>query len=764
MESGSDIHRFSADRPIKLLDDDLLGRRSFSESLAKALQTWKGRDSLVIALYGVWGCGKSSVKNMAIDAMRQFGSGSLEIVEFNPWQWAGQKGLLEAFFKEVAVALGKADKSRAGKKRANKWRFYGALLKTGSTLFSGLSTGLPWLLLIVSALGLGAFLYEAHWFQTLSAIILFICLVGTGLFKWGGKLSEQLANLFSFYSEMQTKSLEEIKNELKKEIADLENPVLVVIDDIDRLSKEETRLLMQLVKANADFPNIVYLLIFQRDIVEKNLESSNLSGKEYLEKIVQVPFDIPQADQIKIERVLFSGLDRILEEDKKVLQRFDQTRWGNLFFGGLRPYFRTLRNTYRFLSTLSFHISLLKGDIAFEVNPIDIIALEVLRLFEPNVYAAIAQNKTILANIYQRDEHREEAKDAVNSIIERASGEYKEYVQEIIKQVFPTIEWVLGGSGYGSGFSEKWIQDLRVCHPDVFSRYFQLTIPERDLSQSELEDIISKSKDRKLLRDKFLALQERELIDVALNRLDPYKEKIPIKNALSFVTALLDMADNLPTDKAGFFDIGPHTHASRIVYWYLKQESDPEKRGKILYDSLSMSEGLSLGASLILTEEQRREKKRNPEDYLVSDNQLEKLKELFVSKVQHLATETPQWMVDNQDLVGILYRWLRWGDPKKVKKWIDEFTKVENNLLVFLTRMTREVKSHGLGDHVYRIRYEIDLKNVEDFIPLETVMQRLSSINADKVEDEEKRAIKAFEKAVRLREEGKSGDFPLDDD
>ena len=51
--------------------------------------------------------------------------------------------------------------------------------------------------------------------------------------------------------------------------------------------------LFTVIKAVADFPNIVYLLAFDEEIVANTLGKS---GKDYLEKIVQVSFDLPLPD------------------------------------------------------------------------------------------------------------------------------------------------------------------------------------------------------------------------------------------------------------------------------------------------------------------------------------------------------------------------------------------------------------------------------------------------------------------------------------
>src|SRR3990172_2467603 len=103
MTDKSTKHKFSADRPIISRTDDLLGVSGFAESLAASIKGWTGRDSLVVALYGPWGSGKTSIKNLAIESLRSDKDHCLSIVEFNPWKWAGQAQLAEGFFQEIGV-------------------------------------------------------------------------------------------------------------------------------------------------------------------------------------------------------------------------------------------------------------------------------------------------------------------------------------------------------------------------------------------------------------------------------------------------------------------------------------------------------------------------------------------------------------------------------------------------------------------------------------------------------------------------------------
>ena len=74
----------SADRPIERKSEDRLSRSTFAEGLRSAVIGWKGNDSRVIALFGPWGTGKTSVKNLMLEGVT---ADQMLVVEFNPWFW-----------------------------------------------------------------------------------------------------------------------------------------------------------------------------------------------------------------------------------------------------------------------------------------------------------------------------------------------------------------------------------------------------------------------------------------------------------------------------------------------------------------------------------------------------------------------------------------------------------------------------------------------------------------------------------------------------
>jgi predicted KAP-like P-loop ATPase len=737
-------HPFAADRPIASRAEDLLGRVGFADSLASAIKGWRGKESLVLALYGPWGSGKSSIKNMVLESLDSTGADSPLIVEFNPWQWSGQDQLAEAFFQEIGLLLGRSDGSEDGKRRAANWRTYGTYLMLGASLTKSLKTILPLLGLPGSGIA---------------------DLLAKGLEQSGAVVQEGSKGLEDREAAHQ-RTLAEIKKELYDSLKALEKPILVVLDDIDRLTPEEIRLLFQLVKANADFPNLIYLLLFQREIVERSLDSSpSISGQEFLEKIVQVGFDIPRIERTRLEKVLYTGLDELLA-DEKVNKHFDKKRWGNLFLGGLRPYFQTLRDVYRYLATLSFHVSVFRSTGSFEVNPVDLIALEVLRVFEPAVYQRLSDAKLELTDLQGRRERvasvEAQMRGIVESLVNQASETNRPQVREIVKQLFPPAEWVFGGPGYGSGFEERWFRELRVCHPNVFDRYFHLTIPEGDISQADLDRLLSLIGDREGLATEFRALNRRRLLGVTMDRLEDYKEKIDLQHAVPFVTALLDIGDELPEDRGGFFSISPEMHASRIIYWHLKQGKDKGKRGQILKEAMKATTGLYLPIMTASHEGNEEKRKKDPDAFNVTDADLKELQQLCVEKIKQ-AAETGS-LGTHPKMLYILYRWREWSSPDKPREWIERLIESREGVLSFLTACLQRSTSHWMSDYVSQEQWRINLKTVEDFVPVDTLEKKVAELSDENLSDKEQKAVKAFQKAIKRRQEGKPDEDWRDDD
>lgn len=243
----------SADRASADPKAGRLGYAPFAKRLAESILQLSGAEGHVIALYGPWGCGKTTMLNYV---RHYVGEGTatenLIVVPFNPWWFAEGEDLIRAFFSQLGARL------KGHKEFSSKIR--GKLAD-----FAELVSEVP--------------LPQTGWAKTASRAL-----------------------------RPKMKDIAKLKGELSNALDKQGQRILVVIDDIDRLTSEEIRQVFRVVKAVADFPKVTYLMAFDKRVVASSLqELQGGSGEDYLEKIVQVPFELPLVDRTSIRSFFSKG-------------------------------------------------------------------------------------------------------------------------------------------------------------------------------------------------------------------------------------------------------------------------------------------------------------------------------------------------------------------------------------------------------------------------------------------------------------------------
>jgi predicted KAP-like P-loop ATPase len=287
-----------ADNPIESSDQDELGRVRVAETLAREILSLDASAGCVVGILGPWGSGKTSLLNLMRGDLKK-SDRDLAILEFNPWMFSGTDELLQTFFIEVGAQFrGRTDRLA---ELANDIEAYGEIVA-------------PLRLLPV----IGVWVERAR-----SAI----AAVKKALERRKGGA---LAN----------------RKRLAEKLAALQTPIVLVIDDIDRLHTEEIREIFKLVRLTASFPNIIYVLAFDRHRVETALSEEGLNGRDYLEKILQVAYDIPAIPPVILTRSLTTAIDASLK-DIDDHGPFDRAAWPDVLFEIVRPLIRNVRDVRR---------------------------------------------------------------------------------------------------------------------------------------------------------------------------------------------------------------------------------------------------------------------------------------------------------------------------------------------------------------------------------------------------------------------------------
>ncbi|HEX72194.1 MAG TPA: hypothetical protein ENN65_02650, partial [Candidatus Hydrogenedentes bacterium] len=245
------------DLPITKVNEDLYERGHFARHLASCLLLPEGAPSIVVGIEGKWGEGKTSCINM----IRQILSENKEkpiIVDYAPWLISTLDSLIEGFFVQLAATVGTSVK--------------GVRATTATT--------------------------KILQFAKMLAPIKLV----PGVEPWGSiveRIISSVGNATQAGINLMDLSLQARKEDLQQHLGKLRRPIVVIIDDIDRLPPEHVRTVFQMLKAVTDFPRVAYLVAYDPDPVFQALSYNGIyDGRLYLEKLVQVSYPIPRISYI----------------------------------------------------------------------------------------------------------------------------------------------------------------------------------------------------------------------------------------------------------------------------------------------------------------------------------------------------------------------------------------------------------------------------------------------------------------------------------
>ncbi|MFN7114649.1 MAG: P-loop NTPase fold protein [Alphaproteobacteria bacterium] len=680
------------DQPIQEPKEDLFGIDPFAQALARSVLKMSSPVGSVIALNGPWGSGKSSVVNLVLHHLQEaVDKGDLKIIRFNCWWFRGEEALALAFFRDLYAGIGPSLSKRFKKLMP---KLGAQLLRTGSIIEAAAET--------MGAGGLGK--------------------IASGSMGWLGSLISQ------------DESVEGLHAELSRMLAEQKKRFLVIIDDIDRLSPEEALLIFRLVKSVGRLPNVMYLLVYDRPLAEKIVsERFPSEGPHYLEKIVQASFEIPEPQQEDLHRQLLSHIEAVCGHpgDSNIV------RFMNLFNDIVAHEIKAPRDATR----LGYTLTVTWPSIAGQVDIGDFVALEALRLFQPQLYRALRQNKLLLCekgvNYYasSRDQAAKYDEVFLTSIPEAARARYKRGLYRL----FPHLESIWSNVHYSS--TDEWERQRRVCSKSHFDSYFRFSISPDAVPQQEIDELIRRAEDRPFIRSKLqAALQVKRKSGgtksaLLLEGMTLHAQDIPLEKARPLLETVFALADELHTDAdlAGAFSVGSN---ELRIHWLLRKltldrTSLPQRSAIFMAACRQASLGWIVDFTSSAYSGYHPREGREPEteeNCLVTRADLDELVPMALEKIRTSAADDS--LLQCRGLHSILFRWREFANDGGAEARVWTSSKLDNDEMVahFAKIFTSHSWTHTMSDTVTRRTVRAAVSGLDDIIDRTRFRQRLEEI------------------------------------
>lgn len=326
------------DVAITKAEEDRLGYTLFADRIVRTVNTFTDFESFYFAICGSWGIGKTSILNLVRNQIKK--EDKFIIIDYNPWNIIDKEKQIEDFFYLLKTKINDDSKDIRLKKQINKY---------AKSLINSVE---PRTLL-------GRFVKN---------------ILNTN--------ENQQKYSISYQKEL-------LHNYLKNNYYG--KPVLVIIDDLDRLTNSETCLILKLIRELAGLPNIYYLVAFDKEQIVHaiNTKFKFSSGEKYLRKFFQLQWNVPVPTKDIIRNFMLDKLKQ-RKDIKEKLEKND-IYYEKMFDNCLYKYVKNYRDVI-----IVYNSFYQRYENQQYLNIVDLLALTIYELFYSKLYDFIRLHQSDL--------------------------------------------------------------------------------------------------------------------------------------------------------------------------------------------------------------------------------------------------------------------------------------------------------------------------------------------------------------------------------
>ena len=622
------------DLPIRTSGEDKLGYGPFAKTVAECIRGINKPYGNVIAIHGPWGVGKSSLVELVQRELENLASEEpgkeLIVIPFNSWCYRTEEGVIAGFFKEFHSGLTKNDEKNndhGDKVVQEELKNLAAAIGTSSVLYAS----------------------DIEVNPTVSkSIIDAIC-------SWFQKRNIQKSS----------ESIETLQQKIGDELKNLKHRILIVIDDVDRLSPEEAMAVFRLIKSVGKIENVIYLLSYDRDVTEKMIKQDYYcEGSHYLEKIVQASFDLPNPRKKDLIAMLESRLKNIFGDlflNKRSMIN-DRTRKIVI------PEIKTPRDVHRLANVISVTYPAVQLDVDFG----DFISIETIRIFHPNIYKEIRDLKYSLTVPRGQLSNEENVLNRIR-ISCKDSNANIDKIMDALKLLFPNMNdnrsLIERARSITDGNQKK-----RIYSPLHFDTYFRFSVSEDIVSTAEFQEFVGNVSNKIFVEKKLDRIKnpdtayDPEKISFLLDKMSYDIGHFKSDDILPFLITLYGIESSFPLrDRLSIVELTTKLILDR------RHDIDVLNAMRTICDIAPLDLLLELCSWVFLNRYPEQDKEVGEERDLFENEDVEKIRDATLKKIRSAFADDS--ILDYNRIFIILLRW------KDITNEEDEISRMTKDML-----------------------------------------------------------------------------------
>lgn len=709
------IH-LDSDRALQNEEEDKFGFAGMAERLSPSIIEASKGDGIVIGLEGKWGSGKTSLLNFLRAELATSQDEGVYTITIAPWLNGDTSSLvtsllapMTAILKENEDKISQAEGGQAKVRVAE----VGQLLRTygpktarrAASIANVVGYLLPGAQLVGEAIGASATVAE----QVLPA----------------------------------ETTPSELKQEIGRKIEGLNIGFVVILDDLDRLEPEQAVEVVRLVRSVADFPRVVYLMCYDREILAHALKTGLKveDGDLFLQKIVQLTFKIPLPEPFDLRT-------QFLEEAKIIYSEVMGSEVEGAILNDLKSAvdrqgvgLSTPREVKLSLNGIRFVFPQVKYDVYFP----DFCRLHLIKTTNYKLYQWLeeylsARSVLVTGDATISSDERSRMGDELKYLL---PSEGVDSTQSIfsLRQFVPGVDAAEEAKGrvFAAMSASKMSEAItlkRLGSPLHYRFYFALTGPKTVMPDEDFNSLLDLAKtDVKKLDARLseLVMKRRSsgktwfehvlnrLDDACISRLDKYQ----LAGLIYSFSDMMDTALAVDGDHRAF-SLSLDGIANLVMKncLYHLHGLDPDIQAETVRKIATDGEAINwLVGKFFRSQLYRHGKEGNeaerPDQWEISDEVLDQAIEILKKRISNPATK--DLIPDLPDITAYLYGWLDIAHDDEAVKWVQDYCKDDEGLLNILNHLRGWVMS----DKIY---HPLSKETVTRFLDWDETIMRLDQM------------------------------------
>lgn len=319
-----------------------------------------------------------------------------------------------------------------------------------------------------------------------------------------------------------TVSFENQHKEINARIQKTEKIYLVLIDDMDRLDKDEILNVIKLIRNAANFCKTVFIIAYDQQYVNNALSEAKLRDPEkYMEKIITCPYNLPLINEEKRIQTIKGHMTSILSFSTERKDEYIKEHI-NAFLGIIENNI-TLRNAVRLAHSVASNVGNLKdGKDEYVIYLSDYLAINYVSIIAYEAYKNIENTSNILTrdfspfrpeNLIISSEGFIQKNLNTDPLGRKAKITDNEYQEKTLTPLVKRPQDIVVVHKIINSIFTKTTGIYRISQPEAFYLYFERKINKDVITPHEFDEMLElNSKERKEKLTEWQETKERVFI------------------------------------------------------------------------------------------------------------------------------------------------------------------------------------------------------------------------------------------------------------